>query len=176
MMRTQAIIVLWAVITNAAYGLELKATNKLQPIRFRIAAVTEHSMKSGFSANSEIYLAYKVGTTEKHQGSPAVKIVFRFMGYEDGLSTDFADFNLIHTFKAQRKRSCDETWQSVRTKQVGGKDGLLETVVISHFVSAEATLDIPHDQVLPCYVISSQGYTRSESVRANEKPRASYGE
>lgn len=93
-----------------------------------------------------------------------MKILFRFLGYEDGLSNEFADFDLVHIFKAIRDRPCDETWQSFSTKFVVGKDGNPLPVVITRYVSPDMAQDIPANQVLPCYVITPQGYKSSKAV------------
>ncbi len=103
--------------------------------------------------------------TGNNTGPETTKIVFRYLGHEDGLSNDFADFDLIHTFKALRDRSCDESWQSFSTKFVVGKDGNLLSVIIARYVSPDAVQDIPTNQVLPCYVITPQGYKGSKAVR-----------
>ena len=93
-----------------------------------------------------------------------MKIVFRYLGYEDGLSSEFVDFGLVHTFKAVRDRSCDESWQAFSTKFVIGKDGNPLPVAITRYVVQEAARDVPADQVLPCYVITPQGYKSSKVV------------
>jgi hypothetical protein len=134
---------------------------KPQTVGFRIAAVTEHVARSGFSPNRETYLAYFVS---KGQPDVTAKVVFRYLGYEDGLSEGFADFGLVHTFKAVRNRFCDESWQSFSTKFVVGRDSTLSAAVITRFVSTDAVRDIPDEQVLPCYVITPQGYRGSKAV------------
>lgn len=132
---------------------------------FRIAAVTEHVPRSNFSPNRETYLAY---LTSDNKSYKTVKIRFRYLGYEDGLSDEFADFGLVDTFKAVRDRSCDESWQSFSTKFVVGKDGNPLPVVITRYVAPEAAQDIPADQVLPCYVITP-GLERSTPAECRNR-------
>lgn len=52
--------------------------------------------------------------------SVSAKIVFRYMGYEDPLPTGLLDYDLVHTFKAVRDPSCDETWHTFSTKTTIG--------------------------------------------------------
>lgn len=149
-------------ISTAAFSLELKTHKKLQTVNFRIAAVTERAPRSSFSPNRETYLAYM--TNDNNKSYKTAKIVFKYLGYEDGLSSDFADFDLVHTFKAMRDRSCDESWQSFNTKFVVGKDGNPLPMLITRYVSPDAVQDMPSDQVLPCYVITAKGYKKSKAV------------
>jgi hypothetical protein len=95
-------------------GLEMKTQKNAETISFRIAAVTEHIAKSSFSPNRETYLVYLVNKTKP---STVAKVVFRYLDFEDGLSEEFADFGLVHTFKAKRDRFCDEAWQSFSKHQ-----------------------------------------------------------
>lgn len=162
MARSGLVLLLLTSIFASAYSLELKTHKKPQTITFRIAAATERVARSGFSPNRETYLGY---LTSNNKAYKSVKIVFRFLGYEDGLSSEFVDFDLIHTFKAMRDRSCDESWQSFRTKFVVEKNGNPLPVLITQYVSADALQQIPEDQVLPCYVIAPQGYKNSKVVR-----------
>jgi hypothetical protein len=159
--RVGIVLLLLLSISASAFPLELKAHKKPQTITFRIAAVTERVPQSSFSPNRAIYLGYMTGD---NKSSKTVKIVFRYLGYEDGLSSEFVDFGLVHTFKALRDRSCDESWQSFSTKVVVGKDGNPLPVAIAKYAAPEAVQDIPADQVLPCYVITPQGYKSSKAV------------
>ena len=152
MRRWCIVLLLLLSISTPVFSLELKAQHKkAQTVTFRIAAFTERVPRSSFSPNRETYLAY---LTSDNKSYKTVKIVFRFLGYEDGLSSEFADFDLVHTFKAIRDRSCDESWQSFSTKFAVGKDGHPLQVAITRYVAPEAAQDIPADQVLPCYVIT----------------------
>ena len=160
--RLCIVLLLLLSISAPAFSLELKAQHKkAQTVTFRIAAVTERVPRSSFSPNRETYLAY---LTSDNKSYKVVKVVFRFLGYEDGLSSEFADFGLVHTFKAVRDRSCDESWQSFNTRFVVGKDGNPLPVAITRYAAPEAAQDIPADQVLPCYVIAPQGYKSSKAV------------
>ena len=160
MERVRMIILVLTVSALSASCLEMKTHKKATRISFRIAAVTDHVPPSSFSPNRETYLAYLV-----LKGAPptAVKVVFRYLNYEDGLSQDFADFGVVHTFMASRDRSCDESWQSFSTAVVMGH-GSLSASVVARFVSTAAVQDIPPEQVLPCYVIAPQGYKGSKPV------------
>src|ERR1035441_4651397 len=120
MVRPGVVLLLLTSISASAYSLELKTHQKPQTMTFRIAAVTERIPRSSFSPNREIYLGYLVNGNKSYK---SVKIVFRYLGYEGELSDEFADFDLIHTFKAIRDRSCDEPWQPFSTEFVVGKDG-----------------------------------------------------
>lgn len=162
MVRTSLILLLLTSISASAYSLELKTHKKPQTITFRIAAATERVPRSSFSPNRETYLGYLASNNKAYK---SVKIVFRFLGYEDGLSSEFVDFDLIHTFKAMRDRSCDESWQSFSTKFIVEKNGNPLPVLITQYVSADALHEIPEDQVLPCYVIAPQGYKNSKLMR-----------
>lgn len=155
------IFLLLLLLISPGLSLELKTHKKTQTITFRIAAVAERVPRSSFSPNRETYLAYLASDDES---SKTAKIVFQYLGYEDGLSSDFADFGLLHTFKAARDRSCDESWQSFSTKFVRGKDGNAMPVVITRYASPDAVEDIAANQVLPCYVIAPKGYKRSKAV------------
>lgn len=160
--RTHLVIFVLTVSSLSAPCLEMmKAQKKPERIRFRIAAVTNHVPRSSFSPNRETYLAYLV---PKAAPPTAAKIVFRYLSYEDGLSQDFADFGVVHTFKASRDRSCDESWQSFSTAVVTEHDSALSASVVARFVSTAAAQDIPPEQVLPCYVIAPQGYKGSKVV------------
>lgn len=161
MVRFGIFLLLLLSFSAPALCLELKTHTKPQTIRFRIAAVTERVPQSSFSPNRETYLAY---LTSDNNSYKTVKLLFRYSGYEDGLSSEFADFGLVHTFKAIRDRSCDETWQSFSTKIVFGKDGDAVPVLIARYVSPDAVQEIPSDQVLSCYVITPQGYKNSKAV------------
>lgn len=153
-------LLLLVSVSTSAFGLELQKKKNPQTVKFRIAAVTEGVRKSGVSPNRETYLAYLIDSDKSYK---SVKLVFRHLGYEDGLSADFADFALVHTFKALRERSCDETYESFSTKLVVGPAGKLQSVAVARYVSPDAAQDIPADQVLPCYVINPQGYKGSKA-------------
>ena len=162
MVRSGMVLLLLLSISTPALSLELKAQHKKpQAVKFRIAAVADRVPRSSFSPNREAYLAYMTSDNNPYK---TVKILFRYLGYEDGLSNEFADFGLVHTFKAVRDRSCDESWQSFSTKFVVGKDGNLLPVGITRYAAPEAAQDIPGDQILPCYVITPQGYKSSKAV------------
>lgn len=162
MLRSRTVLLLLVSISASAFSLELKSHQKPQTLKFRIAAVTEHVARSSFSPNREAYLAY---LTSDNKSYSTVKILFRYLGHEDGLSNDFADFGLVHTFKALRDCSCDESWQSFSTKLIVGKDGNLLPVVVTRYVSPDAMQEMQADQVLPCYVITPQGYKSSKAVK-----------
>jgi hypothetical protein len=80
------------------------------------------------------------------------------------LPASFLDYGSVHTFKAVRDESCDETWHSFSTKtQVGPHDTLVmsESVI---FTSSVERPDISADTVLPCYVTQMRGYKGSRHV------------
>ncbi len=161
MVRSGLVLLLLTSISASAFSLELKTHKKSQTITFRIAAATERVPRSSFSPNRATYLGYLVDGSKSYK---SVKIVFRYLGYEDGLSSEFVDFDLIHTFKAMRDRSCDESWQSFSMKFAVDKDGNPLPVLITQYASPDALRDIPENQVLPCYVITPQGYKNSKAV------------
>ena len=93
-------------------------------------------------------------------------IVFRYMGYEDGVPEEFVDYDLVHTFKGVRDRTCDETWHSLSTKmEVMPGDKVVISDAI-RYASADAMPDIPAEQLLPCYVVQAQGNRGSRRVAA----------
>ncbi len=166
MVRAISVLLLLLSVSSSAQALELQKHKKpqtMKTMKFKIAAVTEQVPRSGYSPNRQTYLAYMIGADKSNK---SVKLVFRYLGYEDGLSADFADFSFVHAFKAMRDRSCDESWQSFSTKFVVGQGGKLTTLTIARFVSPDAAQDIAADRVLPCYVINAQGYkgSREEAV------------
>lgn len=155
--------VLIAVVSVMASGAELGHHPKSETINFRIAAIAHPVRKSSFSPNREALL---VSLTDKTNSSGLAKIVFRYIGYEDGVPEEFVDYDLVHTFKGLRDRSCDETWHSFSTKMEvmpGDKVVISEAV---RFASADAIQDIPAGQLLPCYVVQSGGYKGSRRVAA----------
>ena len=141
---------------------------KPQTMKFRIAAVTERVPRSSFSRNSENYLIYVLN---KKKPPSVAKLVFHYTGIEDGLSAEFADYGLVHKFRALRDRSCDETWQSFSTKVVLQGD-IYRSVVTTKFVSAIAVQGLDGDDILPCYVVRMQDYqgSKQEGSTAEQLP------
>lgn len=163
MRRTSLAIFLLLIGSTWALETSLHKKNKAETLTFRIAAVAERTPHSSFAVNAERYLVYRVGG---YNQAPA-KVVFRYSGFEDGLSDEFLDYGLVHSFKAVRDHSCDETWHSFNTKVVL-KSASLQGVVAAQFVSPEAVQPIPEDQLLPCYVIRPQDYKKSERAKSSE--------
>lgn len=165
-MRQLTLATLLLIAVSSACALETTLHKKRRPetLNFRIAAVAERTPRSSFAVNAERYLAYVVW---KNGQTTAAKVVFRYSGLEEGLSDEFVDYDLVHSFKAIRDRSCDETWGSFSTKVVPLNDHF-QSLVATEFVSSEAVQTIPGDRVLPCYVIRPQDYKKSERIRGSE--------
>jgi hypothetical protein len=156
-----------AYISPLGHSAELRQYSRHKPetISFRILAVGEPIARSSFSPSRDAML---VTLHSRETDSTAAKIVFRYMGYEDSFPEELIDYNWVHTFKALRDRSCDETWRSFSTTM---KTGQHDTIVVAESVRYVATKDIAvplSDDVLPCYVIQAAGYKGSKRISQNQ--------
>lgn len=156
MIRSVATCLLLTVAFAA--GTDIRHHRKSETVKVRISAVAEQIHQSGFSPNRDAILVELIGRTGP--ADPA-KLLFRYLGYEEGLPEDLVNYDLIHTFKVIRDTSCDETWHSFSTKTVVDSQGVWVTSDVVRFTSANAMHDMLDDQVLPCYVTEARGYRGS---------------
>ena len=166
MLNTKAAVLLLIAFTAlTASKAETLRNPKPRNINFRIVAIAEPVGRSSFSPNRDALLVSMIDETNR---SVPAKVVFQYMGYEDPLPTGLLDYDLVHTFKAVRDPSCDETWHSFSTKTLVGPH---DTLVISTSVRYTTTGTLPElsaNDVLPCYVTQMRGYKGSRRVAVNQ--------
>jgi hypothetical protein len=166
MLNTKAaVLLLIAVTALTASKAETFRSPKPRSISFRIVAIAEPVGRSSFSPNRDALL---VSVIDEANRAVRAKVVFQYMGYEDPLPTGLLDYDLVHTFKAVRDPSCDETWHSFSTKTLIGPH---DTLVISTSVRYTTTGAVPElsaNDVLPCYVTQMRGYKGSRRVAVNQ--------
>lgn len=159
MHKSIVFFLLFAVTAGA--GADLRQHRKPQKIKFRVAATADPIRTSSFSVNHEAFLVNVIGTSNSFEPT---KIVFTYTGYGDPLPTELIDYDLVHTFKALRDRSCDEQWASFSMKTQPGPGGRLVFSQAIRFTPAATIAEMSPYQVLPCYVIEARGYQGSKHL------------
>jgi hypothetical protein len=169
--------VLIALFLSAAFllplGVEAKAPtlvprqNKTKAV-FRLVA-REEPLPTNTVANTEMFVAEMVEHQEQQANSKLVRLVFRSTNLGATLYGSNFDYSLLHTFRALRDESCDQTYKAVSTKylflspwQYLGSANALEPAAGAPQISTS------DDTVLPCYVITPSDYRGTKTLRAAE--------
>jgi hypothetical protein len=155
---------LLTVVVSA--GSDLRQHRNYETVQVRISAVAEPIHKSSFSPNRDAFFVELIG---KQGSTGPVKLLFKYLEYEDGFPEDLVDYDLVHKFKAVRDRSCDETWHSFSTKSVAGSDGRWATSDAVRFTTTHSVEDISDSHLLPCYVAEARGYRGSKRIPMTER-------
>lgn len=135
---------------------------KAQKMRFRIIAAADPVAKSGFSPNREIYVAELISS----QNAPRyVKLVIRYLGYEDGFQATLLDSSFVHMFLAIQDRSCNESWGSLATKTVINKDRSFSEVNVLNYLNYDQPPIASEDPELLCYTSSPRSYRGSRQAK-----------
>ena len=169
-LRTVACTFLILTTAALAVSVEVHPKAKSQKINVRILAAAAPIAKSGFSPNREIYVAEIVG---RGRPAPIVKVVFRYLGYEDVLPETALSAEIVHAFNAVRDESCDESLQMLATKLIVNKDKTLSRVGTLRYSSYTNSQWATPDAVLPCYVTSPRDY---RGVKKSTAPINDLGE
>lgn len=136
-------------------------SHKAETVSFRIVAIADPIPRSGFSPNRDALL---VTLKKKGDQSRPAKIVFRYMDYDDPFPAELIDYSVVHTFKAVRDRSCDETLHSFSTSTTVGKDGGFVVFESVRYTGGGEVPDLSPNDLLPCYVIEAKGYKGSKRL------------
>ena len=137
---------------------------KKQSITVRLIGRASFLPVTSFGANYESY----VGSLQsKASDSTMVKIVYRFMNYEPRLPGSLADYDLVHTFRATRQPDCDAKAETLIYSQHVGPAGQVSEPAFSFVYAKNASgVSIPPTVLLPCYVVSADGYKGTRTMPA----------
>jgi hypothetical protein len=155
-----------------ASGADMQKSHKPLVLRFRIVGISEHIPESSFSPNRDV-LAVRI--LDAQEGSKPAKMVYRYLGYEHRWPVELLDSDLVHTFKAVRDRSCDETWHMLTTKfELTSSGKVVMSSSMTYLDSGQPPTVEPND-VLRCYVIQPRGYRGSQQEAEATLPSSGLG-
>jgi hypothetical protein len=148
------------------HAVKLKDSFKKQSLSVRLVGRAAQLPVSSFGANYESYVA--VVQTRKNNDPSFVKLVYRFLDYDKGLSLLFMDYGFVHRFRAVRQPDCDESADAMLYKrQVLPSGDVLSREFSFEYAKNVTGAAIPQSAALPCYVVAPGDYRDSHRSLPN---------
>jgi hypothetical protein len=157
------VLLLLASHSRPAYAKKLRDSIKKQSVSVRLVGRASSLPVTTFGANYQSFVA-AFETRNKNDVS-LVKLVYRFLSYDQGLPAVFMDYSYVHRFRAVRQPDCDEVAGTVLYSRHASAVGEMPDREFTFEYAKSATeTTIPSTIVLPCYVVTPADYQGSTLV------------
>jgi hypothetical protein len=144
---------------------KLHDSTKKQSVSVRLVGRTPPLPVTTFGANYQSFVA-TLQTNKDY--ATQVKLVYRFLSYDQGLPTAFMDYNYVHKFRAVRQPDCDESAATILYSRHSSPTGeTLKSNLSFEYARSATGVAIAPTAVLPCYVVTPGDYQGSKRLPAS---------
>lgn len=136
---------------------------KTQYVSVRMVGRASSIPVTSFGANYQSFVA--AFYAHNNHDVTLVKLVYRFLSYDQDLPAALMDYDLMHRFRARRQPDCDESADTILYSRHSSPSGKMLDREFSFSYAKNATgVTIPSAAILPCYVIAPADYKGSKRV------------
>jgi len=158
-----AVALLVGSLIQRAEAKKLQDSLKTQDVLVRMVGRASSIPVTTFGANYQSFVA--AFYAHNNHDVILVKLVYRFLSYDQDLPAALMDYNLVHRFRARRQPDCDESADTILYSRHPSPSGTMLDREFSFSYAKNATgVTIPTAAILPCYVIAPADYKNSRRV------------
>jgi hypothetical protein len=159
-----AVLLLLLSASHAQRMEKLHDSIKKQSVSVRLVGRTPPLPVTTFGANYQSFVATLQADKDF---APQVKLVYRFLSYDQGPPAAFMDYNYVHKFRAVRQPDCDESAAAILYSRHSSPTGeTLNSNLSFEYARGATGVAIPPTAVLPCYVVTPGDYQGSTRLPA----------
>ena len=142
---------------------KLQDSLKIQSMSVRLVGRASSTPVTTFGANYQSFVA--AFYAHNNHDVTLVKLVYRFLSYDQDLPAALMDYTLVHRFRARRQPDCDESADSILYSRHSSPSGkMLDREFSFSYARNAAGVTMPPAAILPCYVIAPADYKGSKRV------------